>query len=89
MTESELAKNDSIKIVGITDVIRLHSDKPYKGSTFEDHDPSELYPAFIDLYLLSYSSCVAYGKLGFGRLGARMSGEKCIIDTRNHQCKVE
>lgn len=89
VTDNALTKkNKNVKVVGNVDAIRLHSEKPFRGSAFEDHDPSELYPAFIDLYLMSNGACVAFGKLGFGRLGAKMAGEKCMIDTRNTRCEV-
>ena len=87
---SEFVKNNpSVNVIGITDVLRLHSDKPYKDkNSFDTHDPSELYPAFIDLYIMAHSACVSYGKLGFGLLGARISGEKCMIANRRTKCHV-
>jgi len=89
VTENRLTKkNNNMKVVGNTNTIRLHSEKPFRGSSHEEHDPSELYPVFIDLYLMSNSACAAFVKLGFGRLGAWMSGEKCMIDIRNRRCEA-
>ena len=89
--ENEFTKNNKdVKVVGITNVLRLHSDKPYQERWYfdEDRDPAELYPAFIDLYLMSYGACTSYGMLGFGVLGARISGEKCMIDSHRKHCSV-
>jgi hypothetical protein len=42
------------------------------------NDPSGFYGIFVDLFLMSYSTCVVYGAGGFGRFGSLVSFQpKC------------
>jgi len=68
-------RNPPVKVVGLDNLVRLHSDKTGIGY----NDPRDLYPAFVDLWLLKYSKCVSYGHLGFGKFGHDLSGEDCGI----------
>lgn len=68
------SRKSPVKVVGVDHAIRLHSDKSHLGY----EDPTTLYPAFIDLWLMKYSKCASYGHLGFGKFGSHLSGD-CII----------
>ena len=48
----------------------LHLDK---ATDWRNRKPSEYYDAFVDLYLLAMSQCVAYGMGGFGRFASWLS----------------
>ncbi|KAL7566740.1 hypothetical protein ACA910_017790 [Epithemia clementina (nom. ined.)] len=48
----------------------LHLDK---ATDWRKRKPSEYYDAFVDLYLLSLSRCVAYGVGGFGKFASWLS----------------
>jgi len=39
----------------------------------ERDDVSAFYVIFVDLFLMSYASCVVYGAGGFGRMGSLVS----------------
>lgn len=69
------SRNPPVKVVGIDNVPRIHSDKSFLGYD----NPRDLYPAFIDLWLLKKSKCVAFGHLSFGKLGSNLGGEDCAI----------
>jgi len=70
------SKKPAVKVVGLDYGTRIHSDKT--GVGFDN--PRDLYPAFVDMWLLKYSRCVSYGHLGFGRFGRYLSGEECGIN---------
>jgi len=80
-------RNPPVKVIGIESQ-RIHSEHPGSNDYYEqqDHDPSELYPIFIDLWIMAYSKCVAFGNLGFGRLGARLTGGYCQINYLQNSC---
>lgn len=48
----------------------LHLDK---ATNWRNRHPSEYYDAFVDLYLLSLSRCVAYGMGGYGKFASWLS----------------
>ena len=74
------------RIIGLESLTRPHiefitvvskeADKQSEGDIIE---ASDLYPAFFDLWMLSESSCLAYGVGGYGRLAffISMSSSKC------------
>lgn len=77
------------KVIGKDDVIRFHSDEPYQGWKDELHpNPEHLYQTYVDLYIMKNSYCVAYGSLGFGLLGARIAGEKCMLNYEDRKSVV-
>lgn len=49
-------------------------------------DWKTLVPVFVDLYIMKYSRCVSYGRLGFGAFGARLSGGECVIRSGATEC---
>lgn len=73
--------SSTVKLVGTELNKVIHSEFP--GWNFSDHQPSELYPVFVDLWIMGLSACVSYGKGGFGLLGARLAGEACAIRHRH------
>ena len=77
------SKKSPVKVIGLDNTTRLHSDKSALGYS----DPATLYPAFVDLWLMKYSKCVSYGHLGFGKLGAYLSGEDCTFHHINWRVK--
>merc|ERR1711862_723579 len=77
--ESKFAKAKDVRIVGV-EHMRFHADKPKGGYTFSKETAHELYPAFLDLYMLGYSACVTKTRLGFGILGSYIAGETCLVD---------
>jgi hypothetical protein len=52
--------------------ITLAEDPPHLNFAQPD-DVSVFYTIFVDLFLMSYSSCVVYGAGGFGRMGSLVS----------------
>lgn len=64
----------AVKVVGLDNVQRIHSDKSFLGYG----NPRDLYPAFIDLWMMKESLCVSHGHLGFGKFGSSLSGEDCV-----------
>jgi len=66
-----------VKVVALTNMNRFHSDD--KKFNWEKDDPRDLYPVFIDLWLMGNSKCVSYGQGGFGMFGARLADEGCMI----------
>ena len=83
-------RNPPVKVLGNVGK-RIHSEypgSPGKNYDYEEHAPTELYPIFIDLWLMAYSKCVAFGSLGFGRLGARLGGGWCYANHQLHSCPV-
>ena len=52
--------------------ITLAEDPPHLNFAQRD-DVSAFYVIFVDLFLMSYASCVVYGAGGFGRLGSLVS----------------
>ena len=59
-------KESPIKIVGLLNMTRLHSDE-LAITTWENTDPKHLYPVYVDLWLMRNSKCVSYGQGGFGK----------------------
>jgi len=45
--------------------------------------PSEWYPAFLDIWILSHARCVSYGIGGFGRFGANLARTGCMVQHRS------
>jgi len=45
--------------------------------------PSDLFPTFLDLWLMSHSKCVSYGIGGYGRFGADLAGTGCMVQHRS------
>ena len=82
-----MKNNKQIKVISITKIIQLDSDKSSRVSAY--FELSKLYLAFINLYLMSYSTCVTYGKFSFGKLEAKMPREKCVILYSKDWCEVE
>jgi len=93
LDHSPFSKTNPGVLIGLRNTVRFHSDKPAHDVKFKEvsvlKDPTDLYPAFIDLYLLANSACVSFGKLGFGRLGGYIGVEECMIDGRDHQCRMQ
>jgi len=86
---SPYAKKDSnINIVALTNMQRFHSDD--KRFNWKKDDPRDLYPVFVDLWLMGNSKCVSYGQGGFGMFGARLADEGCMIQHQKswdiHEC---
>mmetsp|Transcript_25939 Transcript_25939/g.53283 ORF Transcript_25939/g.53283 Transcript_25939/m.53283 type:complete len:241 (+) Transcript_25939:188-910(+) len=52
--------------------ITLAEDPPHLNFAKRD-DVSAFYVIFVDLFLMSYASCVVYGAGGFGRMGSLVS----------------
>jgi hypothetical protein len=69
----------SINIIGLESMPR-----PSVGAKEEVADATDLFPAFIDLFILGGSSCVAFGMGGYGRFGSRLAGEQCSVQHRMH-----
>jgi hypothetical protein len=65
----------SIKIIGLESMKRPHVQRNVENAT-------DLFPAFIDLFILAGSSCVSYGMGGYGIFGARLAGEQCLVQHR-------
>lgn len=66
-----------VNVVALTDMNRFHSDD--KRFNWEKDDPRDLYPVFLDLWLMGNSKCVSYGQGGFGMFGARLADEGCMM----------
>lgn len=66
-----------VNVAALTDINRFHSDD--KRFNWENDDPRDLYPVFLDLWLMGNAKCVSYGQGGFGRFGARLADEGCMI----------
>jgi hypothetical protein len=75
-TNVSTATFPSIKIIGLESMNRPHSKNQKKKAV------TDLFPAFIDLFLLAGSSCVSFGMGGFGRFGSRLAGEQCSVQHR-------
>jgi len=73
------------KVIGKDDVPHFHSEHPFRGP-WRDHNPANLYPVFVDLYIMKYSRCVSYGRSGFGAFGARLSGGECVVRSTDMEC---
>jgi len=86
LERSPFANNPSVDIKGTTGFFRYHSDKPEHSYDWEANDPSVLYPVFVDLWMMKNSKCVAFTKLGFGRLGSRLNGDDCSVDALRETC---
>jgi hypothetical protein len=69
--------NPQTKVIAITDFFRSHSDDAKVN--YDESDPKELYPVFIDLWIMGHSKCVSYGQGGFGLFGARLADEECSV----------
>ena len=52
--------------------VTLAEDPPHLNFAERD-DVSAFYVIFVDLFLMSYASCVVYGAGGFGRMGSLVS----------------
>lgn len=77
------SRSPPVRVLGLDNVVRVHSDKSILGY----NDPRDLYPAFVDLWLLKYSKCVAHGHLGFGKFGSYLNEEGCAISHIHHSTK--
>lgn len=86
LRESPFSKSLLVNVTGTTGFTRLHSDKLGSDYNWVESDPSILYPVFVDLWLMKNSKCVAYGMLGFGVLGSRLTGEHCSINFLKEDC---
>jgi hypothetical protein len=73
---TEMGKFSSIKIIGLESMDRPHIE--FTGL----QNATDLFPVFIDLFMLGGSSCVSYGMGGYGRFGARLAGEQCLVRHR-------
>jgi len=86
LEESPFAKSPTVDIKGVTGYFRYHSDNPTHSFDWEASDPSVLYPVFVDLWIMKNSKCVAFTKLGFGRLGSRLNGDDCSVNALGETC---
>lgn len=69
-------------VVGLESMPRPHVEF---AATAGDAPLDELFPAFLDLWMLSHARCVAYGLGGYGRLGASLGGTGCAVRHRRSQ----
>jgi len=69
--------NSYTRIVGRDEQLEpLHFDEP----EYMNRKPSDFYPVFVDLWLLSMSKCTVYGVGGYGRLSSILSyNSSCYI----------
>jgi hypothetical protein len=67
-----------IQIVGLESMSRPHIEFS------KEINPADLFPVFIDLFLLTGSRCISYGMGGYGLFGARLAGERCSVQHRSH-----
>jgi len=68
---------------------RIHSESSTENYyDQQQHNASELYPIFVDLWIMARSKCVAFGKLGFGRLGSRLTGDYCNVNYQRFSCPI-
>jgi len=44
---------------------------------------SDMFPAFLDYWLMAHSQCMSYGIGGFGKFGADLAGTGCMIQHRS------
>ncbi|CAB9507552.1 expressed unknown protein [Seminavis robusta] len=63
----------------------LHMDRGedflFGDNSKTNGSPADYFPAILDLYLLSFSRCMAYGRGGFGRMANLLSeGSSCYFD---------
>lgn len=69
--DNEIGDRDS-DTIKTKHTVTLAEDPPHLNFAERD-DVSAFYGIFVDLFLMSYASCVVYGAGGFGRLGSLVS----------------
>jgi hypothetical protein len=68
-------KNVSV-VARLDDKDPLHMDL---ADNWETRDPSEFYPIFVDLYLMSLGRCMTYNVGGYAKWGQLLSGQFCQV----------
>jgi hypothetical protein len=71
LTEAEIRQRIP-KIVSRPDVDQepVHFDSKSRGKS----DPSQMYPTFVDLWIIGHAKCVSHGLGGYPRLAAALTG---------------
>jgi len=72
--ESKSLKATDVKVT-VVEHMYLHTNNPKRGYNFSKETALELYPVFVDLYLLGYSAYITKRLSGFGLLGSCIAGE--------------
>lgn len=84
----EYGRERNVKVVARLDngTEPLHMDL---ASNWENRRPSEYYPIFIDLYLMSLGKCFAYNMGGFAKWGNLISGKNFTCNVRHWTAGVD
>eukprot|EP00554_Chaetoceros_debilis_P005105 CAMPEP_0194082964 /NCGR_PEP_ID=MMETSP0149-20130528/8336_1 /TAXON_ID=122233 /ORGANISM="Chaetoceros debilis, Strain MM31A-1" /LENGTH=427 /DNA_ID=CAMNT_0038765247 /DNA_START=207 /DNA_END=1490 /DNA_ORIENTATION=- len=82
--DNNITDNDGKEYKDWPVVIGLeHMPRPQLRSMNTSLPSFDLFPAFLDYWLMAHSQCVSYGIGGFGKFGAYLAGTGCMIRHRS------